>query len=112
VEVDGPGGPIRVYVKPQDFEVNGRRSVGCFDKRAGAIDISRDQSDVDMERTLFHELLHVVCHGVPAAQRAAAFGDDADASEEAFVAAIELPLHDLLKRNGWLTLPKPPGVRK
>jgi hypothetical protein len=85
---------------------------GCYDSVKDQIDISSEQPENGMKKTLMHELMHKVCDDMSGDLAERIFGKDYNAKEELIVSYMAPVLYDILSHHGWLRFPKPPKAKR
>lgn len=112
--VSTQNGEVRVYLVVDPVDDESRYVDGLYDPGKGEILINAALSEERQKMTLLHELLHVVWSGIGGELKTKLLGckpNQTHSHEETIVSFQEPVLYDLLARNGWLRLPKPPKPR-
>jgi hypothetical protein len=108
-------GPLSVYVvRPGACTLDGDKVDAHYDAERNEIWVETKPQEQTMRQTLFHELVHVCFGGTTVEVKEKFLGaknpDVIEQREELLAGFLEMTLFDLLTRNGWLKLPKPPKV--
>ena len=117
IKASALGGDLRIYLVPYDLpiknnDMDGNDCRGMYDPVRDEIEVSEDQGEVNMKRSLLHEILHKCFSAISGDLQKVILGEeDMDAlarREELVVGYLEPLLYDVLVRNGWLKFPEPP----
>lgn len=115
IKAEGQTGPLKIYVTKKEIDIEGVRCKASFDPEKDEIEVAATTGEQAMKRSLLHELLHKCFAGASGDLREKILGDKTPEArserEELIVSYLEPILYDLLTRNGWLRIPKPPSFK-
>ncbi len=112
---DSPTGRVVVYVKRRVVHADGEECHAQYiSGTPGIIEVEWNENEVVMKKNLFHEWIHVCFEGIGSTSWVKMFGEcnfeTANDREEELASYLEDKFFDLLTRNGFLRIPKPPKL--
>lgn len=111
-KVAAHGSDVRVFVTKSQPEIDGHLCDAYYDSEDNTITVGWQADESAVKMKLLHELLHVCFKAHSGDIRAKVLGGSTvearNTREEMVVSFLEPVLFDILTRNGFLRLPKPP----